>query len=211
MSSTFGQMQATIADNLARSDLTSAIQVAINRAVEHYRKIRWWFMEADNFGSPFVGVAFQEGYGTADGVPSDMENIEEMQVEYGGRKFQMDEITLDELHNRQPGNVFGIPRFYCRNENQILINPIPNSAQTYTFLINYIKNYPTLVEPSDTNDFLTDAEDLIESRAEWWVNKRKIKDIDAAASNKDDENDAFNALMQRNDHNREGRVIPTNF
>jgi hypothetical protein len=60
----------------------------------------------------------------------------------------------------------------------------------------YTKTYATLAG-TNTNDWLTYAEDLIESRARWWLHNRITKNMEDAAAAKDEELDALQALREK--------------
>lgn len=208
MTSTFLQMQQRIADDLDRSDLYSQTKLAINRAISYYKTEPFWFKETS---SSFPTVANQEEYiyGTGS-VPSDVEMIDIMECQLNGSKSPMVEITPFELEAKQSLLASGEPREYAQYQNRIKLYPIPN--QVATILIKYTKNYTDLSADSDTNDWLTYAEDLIEARARWWLNSRIIKDREAANDDALHEIVALQALRTLNEHKTgQGEVIPTEF
>ena len=43
--STLSQLITRISNDLHRTDLTTQIREAINRAIQHYGRERWWFLE----------------------------------------------------------------------------------------------------------------------------------------------------------------------
>jgi hypothetical protein len=207
--STFLQMQSRIADDLDRTDLNTQIKLAINRAIKHYAKEPFWFKETS--GS-FSAVVNQEEYvyGTG-GVPSDVEMIDIMEVVYGGTKSPVVEITPFELEAKQSQLSYGQPDEFAQYQNRFKLFPIPNQSGT-TILLKYTKSYTDLSADADTNDWLTYAEDLIESRAKWWLNMRVIKDIPAANDDATCEVMALEALQVINNHKTGGgEVIPTSF
>lgn len=208
MTSTFLQMQQRIADDLDRTDLNSQIKLAINRAINHYKTEPFWFKESS---SSFPAVVNQEEYVYGTGsVPSDVEMIDIMECQLNGSKSPMVEITPFELEAKQSLLAVGEPREYAQYQNRIKLYPIPNQAAT--ILIKYTKSYTDLSADSDTSDWLTYAEDLIEARARWWLNMRVIKDIAAANDDALEESLALNALRTVNDHKTGGgEVIPTEF
>src|SRR3990167_6653141 len=57
-------LKARIADDIARSDLTSQIGEAITSAIEHYDEQRFYFTESR--GSTFATVADQSRYSSSD-------------------------------------------------------------------------------------------------------------------------------------------------
>jgi len=209
MTSTFLQMQNRIADDLDRTDLNTQIKLAINRAIKHYQTEPFWFKETS---SSFSAVVNQEEYVYGTGsVPSDVEMIDILESQFNGSKTPIREITTFELEAKQTGIVTGEPREYAQYQNRFKLLPIPNQAGI-TILIKYTKNYAELSADSDTNDWLTYAEDLIEARARWWLNMRVIKDIPSANDDAVQEASALEALRTLNVHKTgQGEVIPTDF
>lgn len=70
-------MQAKIADDLNRSDLTTQIQREINRAIRKYASIPMWFSSTS---ANFTTAAGQQTYDTADGLPSNIRIVDYLRV-----------------------------------------------------------------------------------------------------------------------------------
>ncbi len=209
MTSTFLQMQSRIADDLDRTDLSTQIKLAINRAIIHYKTEPFWFKETS---SSFSAVSAQEEYAYGTGsVPSDVEMIDILERQYNSDKITLTEITPFELEAKQQGDAVGIPDQFAQYQNRFKLYPIPNQSGI-TILIKYTKTYAELSADADTNDWLTYAEDLIEARARWWLNMRVIRDQTAGADDAVQEASALDALRTVNTHKTgQGRVIPTQF
>lgn len=75
--STYAQMQAKIADDLNRSDLTTQIQREINRAIRKYASIPLWF---SSFTANFVTADGQQSYDVADGLPANIRIVDYLRV-----------------------------------------------------------------------------------------------------------------------------------
>lgn len=75
--STYTQMQAKIADDLNRSDLTSQIQREINRAIRKYASIPMWFSSTT---ANFLTAAGQQSYDTADNLPSNIRIVDYVRI-----------------------------------------------------------------------------------------------------------------------------------
>lgn len=209
MTSTFLQMQQRIADDLDRTDLNTQIKQAINRAIVHFKTEPFWFKETS---TSFPAVSGQEEYvyGVG-GLPSDVEMIDIMQRNYNGDNITLTEITTFELEAKQKGDSVGIPDQFAQYQNRFKFYPIPNQTGI-TILLKYTKSYVDLAADTDTNDWLTYAEDLIEARARWWVNMRIIRDQLAAMDDEKQEYSALEALRTINTHKSgQGRIIPSQF
>lgn len=75
--STYAQMQAKIADDLNRSDLTTQIQREINRAIRKYASFPFWFSSTS---ANFQTANGQWTYDTADGIPSNIRIVDYLRV-----------------------------------------------------------------------------------------------------------------------------------
>jgi len=192
--STLAQMRSRIADDLNRSDLSSQIDKAINRAIRHYyNSQRFWFNETTG---TFVTIANQESYGTVDSVPSDILSMNYMRLTISStNKPEIPKKTYQEIQMMNSGASIGQPIYYAWYQNKIWFYPLPD--QVYTVTVSYQKSYAVLSADSDTNDFTVEAEDLIESRASWWINKRVLKNDKDAALSKIEEQEALGALQKR--------------
>lgn len=208
--STLAQMRSRIADAINRTDLNTQIDLAINRAITHYtKKDNFWFMETSG---TFSTISGQSSYGTADGIPSDIEDIDYIEVTYGSYKYKLDRVDFDIITE-----VLGVntgtenyPTVYAFYQKKIYLYPKPNGVRTIT--IYYKKSYSALSLDADTNDFTTYAEDLIEARANWSVNSSILKDQASAQSAESRELKAYKALVvETNKLSAKGHVTPTQF
>jgi hypothetical protein len=189
MSSTFVQMQNNIADYLNRTDLTSQIKTAINRAIEFYWKERLWFNETTNTLST---IANQQAYGTADGLPSTIEEIDDVKITLAASNIpSLRKRSMDYILSHNIGNYTNQPTDYAWYQSKLYLYPTPNAVWTLT--IYHQKSYTALSADADTNDFTQKAEDLIEARAQWWLYKNILKDKNLADVAKEDEIEALMA------------------
>lgn len=191
--STLAQMRTNIANYLNRSDLSAEINLAINRAIEHYEKESFWFQETN--GS-FTTIANQQSYGTADGIPSTIKEIDLVKITLSStNKPELIRWPFEKLQKIDVGAHTGQPYNYAWYQNKIWLYPTPNTAWSIT--VYYQKNYASLTVDADSNDWTTDAEDLIEARALWWIYKRILKDRESANDAAEDEILALKALQAK--------------
>lgn len=195
--STFAEMQSRIADDLNRTDLTTQIKKAINRAISHYSNEEFWFAETY---STFNCVADQETYGTVDGLPTDLRDIVLLQVTISGSDYILNRRSISYVREQDPSNNSGQPTDYAFFQQKIYLYPIPDDE--YTIKIFYKKDYADLSATSDTNDFTTipEAEELIENRAEWWLATRLLRDKELAELAKLNEQEALTVLRTVSGH-----------
>jgi hypothetical protein len=205
--STFLQMQSQIADDLDRTDLTTQIKKAINRSIEYYEKERFWFNEKV---STFSTVANQKNYSSSDGIPTDIAEIDYVEITISGKEHKLKRRTYDYVKERIGFDMTGEPTDYCYYQENFYLYPIPNAVRTIT--VSYQQKYSELSGDTDTNDFTTEAEDLIESRARWWLYLKTIKDSDQAQIAKSEEIDALLSLRAKTEKLLStGFITPTQF
>lgn len=207
--STFGEMEDRIADDLNRTDLSTQIRKAINRAVDFYKKEPLWFTETS--GS-FTTSASAISYGTTDSnLPTDIDKIHYAEMTVSGSKYDLDIWPFEKLKNLNVTNSVGEPEAIAWWQNKLWFYQIPIIARTVT--LYYTKSYPvyTANATGSTNDFMSYAEDLIEARSRWWVNSRIIKDRQSAQDDKAQEMDALEGLRSVNENYANTKVQPTSF
>lgn len=202
-------MKSVIADYLSRSDLTSQIGDAINRAISHYQSKRFWFNEGTG---TFSTVASQQSYTAANMSITDIANIDSVQCTVNGSKYTLSPRTYNYIIdvNTSSTSTTGQPRDWALYGESLWFYPTPDSA--YTITLSYQNSYSDLSADSDSNDFTTYAEDLIEARALWWIYSRILKDREGALASKQEEIDALSSLMKRTDGMlKSGNLRPTLF
>jgi hypothetical protein len=209
MASTLASMRTRIADHINRTDLNSNITDAINRAIRFYYDLEeFWFTETSG---TFSTVASQEAYGTADSIPSDINNIDYVKITISSTNHQiLTPRTFDWIQSMNQGRSTGDPTDYAWYQNKFYFYLIPNSVKTIT--VFYTKTYTDLSADADTNDFLTYAEDLIEARAKWWICSEIIDNEKKAAKSKALETEALIALRTKSDKKKAtNKIEPTCF
>jgi hypothetical protein len=193
----FDDLISRITDDLARADdLTIQIGTAINRAIRHYSSESFWFNEAS---ATMSTVAGQQTYTTAHGLASYIREIHNLRLNNGSG-------TLSPLYRRSltwllDNNISGTttqgePTDFVWFDNTLYLYPTPGAV--YVTTLYYTVGYADLTT-GQSNDFTTEAEDLIEARASWWIHSRVLKDYDAAKIAKAEEIDALENLRARSD------------
>jgi hypothetical protein len=188
---TFLTIQTSIADYLNRTDLTSQIQTAINRAISSYSTKDFWFTQAT---ATFPTIAAQEAYAVSDGIPSDLREITYLKMAVGTSNYRMKMRSIQFIEDRNINNTTGRPSDFAFWAQKIYLNPIPSGI--FTMTIYYRKNYVALSAGGDTNDFTNTAEalNLIEAKALWWLNTYIIRDPIGAKENLEMESSALSVL-----------------
>lgn len=194
MTGTYGDMKSRIADDLARTDLTSQIAQEILSAVKFYERQRFYFNV--RVTDTFALVANQEYYGSSDlaAIPN-LITIDDMYVTVDGLRYHVIEAPFQDIADAQNGLVTRDPPFrFAYYAQQIRMYPIPSAARTVTMADHY--RLTALSSDSDTNAWTTDAEELIRNRAERILYSKIIKDMDAANEAAANEQEALRALKR---------------
>ena len=156
-------MRARIADYINRSDLNTQIDLEINRAIEHYaKKNRFWFNETTG---TFNTVSGQLIYTSSDSIPSIIREIDFVKIALVAttNNIELTEKSYEWIqHQVVNTSSTGTPAHYAYYKENFYIYPIPGAV--YTITVSYVKGYAALTA-AQSNDFTTNAEDLIEARA----------------------------------------------
>jgi hypothetical protein len=205
---TYITMQNRIANELGRSDLTSAIQDAIQTAIKFYERRRFYFNEAQ--GS-FSASTSQEYYGSADAsfIPN-LVLIDSLTITVNNTTYPLygrDWEYIDTIQTN--AGYVGDPTDYVYYNNQIRMYPIPQQGRTFN--ISYIQRFATLSADTDTNAWVVDAEELIRSRAKREIYTHRIQSSDKARVMYEAEQDALTALEGETFSRVSGSIRPTSF
>lgn len=173
-------MKADIADDFARSDLTSAIADAITRAIAHFQHRRFYFNETRSL--TFATVATQARYATADDadIPKFITLDGVFSTNTGGQTTQLDPMTVQrfELLNDSSSSS-GEPRDYCYFDMGFGLYPVPDAVYTIRPIGHVMKDAPA-TDGEASNVWMTEAYQLIRSRAAAEVALKKTRDYEYA-------------------------------
>jgi hypothetical protein len=176
---TLADIQARIASDLTRSDLTGQIANAVADAINHYQRYRFWFNVTRL--QTFTTVAGQQAYAAADlAIIPDIIRVDALFI------LQSGSTTTYPLDRFEPGDFEvialtmggGKPTVFSYVDEQILLWPIPGAAYTMRLHCHY--KLPPLVNPTDSNSWVTDAEELIRSHAKLLLYTDVLDDEEGA-------------------------------
>ncbi len=155
---TFQNVQDRInLDYLNRTDLTNETQRAIIRAINHYQYERFWFNQTA------TAIACSTAVNTvvlpADFIALDMVTVKSSSAGYAGG-YIVQQRSMERVTYRNAfGTASGMPQ-ECAVYNSVLnLWPLPHSA--YSLTVRYVNVLPALSAGTDTNDWLSAAEDVI--------------------------------------------------
>jgi len=190
--STYATLQSNVADMLSRSDLTTQIAQAINRAVAYYGRERFWFNEAT---TSFSTTNATRAYTTTT-LPSYVQEIDVVELATSSDRWPLVRRTHEYLLTISgDGTHKGQPMDWSWYDGYLYLYPTPDAA--YTVHLAYQTGYADLSAGSDTNDFTTNAQDLIENRTAWDMCLRYTKDIQGAQAYKAAELESLQALAAK--------------
>lgn len=212
---TQGTMVTRIQEDTRRTDSTfrALIVKHIGDAIAHYQPTRFYFNESRSVtfttaadksvyvfsgASPDIGTSFYR-IDTAVLEESATDHILTRR-DYEGLEWLIDGSTTS---NR--------PYNYAYVNQSIVLYPPPDDEYTIR-LTGHVKLAAPAADGDVYNDWMTEAFDLIRSRALWSLNKRVLHDNAAAADFKIDEREARSALMGATaDKVALGCIEPTEF
>lgn len=209
--STLTIMKARIQDELARSDLTSQIALAITDAIERYQPERMWFNESRDV--TFSTVASQEYYTSADNATiPDIYAIDYVMMTVGGTINELSRYTPPQIESLSDnGTQTGEPYAYAYFQKKIRLHPVP--TQVYTVRVaGHVKIAAPASDSEANNVWMTDAERLIRARAKYNIALDVLRDQGIAAAMAASVTEAFDQMKGRT--NRQvgtGIIAPTCF
>lgn len=170
-------MRTRIADEMVDEAITTShINNAIQSAIKYYERTEFYFNQTSG---TFNTVSGQEWYGVADfaAIPNFVK-IKSLTAVYGGINTPIPAADYQELDEVQTGQIIGFPNAYAYYKQSIRFFPIPNGAFPVT--VSYVTRFATLSADSDTNAWMTDAEELIRNAAKLRLAVDVIKDDEDA-------------------------------
>ncbi len=233
-------MKARVADELSRSDLTSQIALAINDAITHYQRKRFYFNETGPNGYTFLTVPNQETYAArnpmisqnADGLVLDGESgylmleltgseyeypipvfydVDDVFVTVGVNNFRVKRIDPTIYRINQMPNFKGQPYNYMYSNQTFSFSPIPNAIYPMQ-VVGHLQLDAPLDDTETNNPWMIDAERLIRNCAKRILCQEVIMDADSTAAYLAAENEALDSLAATTDNMiRTGYIQPVDF
>lgn len=209
--STLADLQAEIADDLDRTDLTSQIASEITKAIRHYQRTRFYFNETRD--ETFTTVAAQASYGVDDAafLPKIIE-IDQMFVEDGGEPFELDQISPIEWQAlTASGSATGRPDSWVYYNQKYCLYPIPNKAYTIRPMCHIMVDAPAS-DTEEDNEWMNEAFDLIRARVCAMLGLRKLRDSELVQLHQAAELSELNRIIAETASKvGTGFVTPTDF
>ena len=191
---TLNALAAEIADDLNRSDLSSQISTAIERAIDHYRQTRFYWNETRD--STFVTVDGQARYTSSDDADIPLFfQIDEVFVNDGTRERELQlysparmEYLLGETTPAE-----NVPYAYAYYDRSFWLYPVPGAVYTVRPLGAIEKASPATGTEAG-NVWFVDAYELVHCRAKLYLAVHTLKDTELALTMKAAERNALSQL-----------------
>lgn len=172
---TLGDLKARIADELARSDLTSQIALAIDDAITEASTHRFWFNEVR--GLTFPIIAGQDYYGNAD--LSAMTEVDDLWLSIHGQRRNMRKANDRDIDMMSQGSVVhGEPYLWSHYGDFIRFYPIPSLS--YVATVDGSTRFLPMENDGDWNGWTTVGERYIRALAKRELLANVIRDFDEA-------------------------------
>jgi hypothetical protein len=207
-------MKARIADELARTDLTSQIAYAIGDAIVAYESTRWHFNEGR--AVTFTTVAGQEFYTSSDAAALATIVKLDYVVIYNGdqprhllpmRPAEIEAASTNATNTGEPG-------WFCWYGNAFRLYPTPATTGQTVRIGAFIKTAAPATDAEASNAWMTHAERLIRSRAKLELALHVLKDQELAGTMNIAVSEAYDQLKTRTyqlTQVGEGRIVPMEF
>ncbi len=201
----YGDMQTRIADEMARSDLTDQIKLAILSAIEHYKTKRFWFNEGETSIPTTIGLAYYP-------LPTDFGEDDEVTVTVpGSDRYPLIEASYHWIREVSVlTTLLGRPYKYAIYEEDYWLYPIPD--QVYSITFSYLKYLAALSLNADSNAWTTHGETLIRCKAKAILYTHVTRNDKMAAAMTVEEGVALANLTEKTVMKiSSGRLKPTQF
>lgn len=209
---TRSDIEAQIADDLARSDLTTQISNAVNAAIRAYRFERLGFNEAYRVTAT---ASISANYLALSDLSVRFRKVDRIRLlRDSGDYLDLYRRDYDWIMSRQDDRVLSMPIEYAVYNNTIHFDTIADD--TYTLAIDGVKELGTGTTASfsagDASAWFNEARELVRHRAKREVYAHVLKDMELASAAAAAEKDAFNVLKSELDQVAStGFIRPTEF
>lgn len=190
---TLGTMKTRIADEIARTDLTSQIAAAILSSIQFYDKRRFWFNETE---ATFNTVAGTDAYTTSTATfLATLIEDDSMTITVNGSKEPLRKISFAEMQRFRIDTVqSGPPTHYAYYRNRLYLHPVPDAV--YAIIVFHTAALGIPAADGDSNAWTTEAEELIRIRAKADLFENVIREFGEADRLRGREQEALRSLIE---------------
>lgn len=150
---TYSELQASIADWLDRTDLTTQIVDFITLAeTDIARWLRVWWNEKRAYAVPTDSYV---------ALPLDYVGIRNIQWNYSSYRVPLEQVSPEALDQLETLTSVTLPQFYAVHDGQFELRPSPASDNTTQLEISYYYQPAVLSVSNTSNEILENAPDLL--------------------------------------------------
>lgn len=172
---TLGDLKVRIADEIARSDLTNQIALAIDDAITEAATHRFWFNEVRGF--TFTIPQGQQSFGSDDIAA--LTEIDDLWLTIANQRRNIRVVNDDHINQLMNGNpITGEPYMWSRFGPYIRFYPVPQ--QDYLVTFDGSTRFPELAGDGDDNPWTTHGERYIRALVKRDLYANVIRDTDHA-------------------------------
>jgi hypothetical protein len=209
---TLGKLKTDIAEELARTDLTSGIAKAIAGAIRHYRRTRFYFNVLESI--EFDTVEDQSTYDKSD--LAEIANI--IRID---NVFLVKDDGTDELDRKKPAEIelmlpanvtSSVPGYYSYENQKLRIAAPPNSDDYVIRVFGQVWIDAPEADDTADNPWMIEAYDLLKYRAKASLYADYMEDLGMAQPMSAAEQEQLRTLEgETNMRASTGFVEPTQF
>lgn len=178
---TLSLLKSTIADDLARPDLTAQIAAAITQAIEFYQDEHFYWTDVTSFS--FATVADQSAYTTSDSTYM-VRYVETHTVfidDSDGTRYKLGRMDPVEMVGMLDDDATsGRPVWWSRYNTTFRFYPVPDAVYT-VYPIGQIERLGPASDSEPDNPWMTNGFELIRCAAKGYVYLHTMHDPDQAA------------------------------
>lgn len=194
---TLAIMKARIADEIARSDLTSQIAYAITDAIESYKHKKFSFSNARFDFSTVIDQEFYDSSDHANLAPDVLQKIEYVMLYIGETPRRLKVMTPERIESAAVSGTFTAdPSNYCWYTEQLRLWPVPYAVRTVRMGAK-IRPAAPAADATTGNAWMTEGERLIRCRAKFELYTHVIRNSEKAADMVPLVADAFDQLREK--------------
>lgn len=193
---TLAALKAEIADDLARSDLTSQIAAAVTNAIRHYNGRRFYFNEQRS--ATFTTADGQARYSSADDadIPLVFRLDGVFLEDSSGQSTELercDPVEIETLLDNSAAS--GEPLSYAYYGQTFALHPIPDAAYTVRLMGHIAKAAPA-TDGETGNVWMTEAYELIRCRAKAYLYLHVLRNPEMSGLMRAAEDEALGQLRE---------------
>jgi len=186
-------LKAQILDDLARSDLTTQVDTAIDWALNYYADDRFWFNEVVNASTTLSSSLAMISFSV---LPYRFQKIDRLRLELNSIYYDLYHRDYDWIMARQDMRVVAQPMEYCVYADKVQFDVLADQNYTLNIdgLVSLANAASNTYTAQDASEWFNTASELIRSAVKRNLYSQVLKDPDMASVCVQSEQDAYSFL-----------------